>query len=182
MVRPDRINYQNLQNADSVSFSYHYDILRQANNKRYYKKEIKRNIRLVAIRIINESDSITDLNRYEFYAGKNKAALLPVTSVYKKLKQKWWPFLFYSLLTINSMETHCIGGRCRTRSKIVFPIGVFIAAGNIIYASISNQHFKKELSYFEYKPKSLQPGEHYYALIGIQEDNYEPITLHLTIP
>jgi hypothetical protein len=49
MIEPSSINYQSVKENDGLKFEYKYDLLK----KKYAKKEEKKGIRIVAVKITN---------------------------------------------------------------------------------------------------------------------------------
>ncbi len=52
MIEPKSINYVSTNETDNVKLEYKYDLL----DKKYAKKELKKDVRLVAVKITNNSE------------------------------------------------------------------------------------------------------------------------------
>ncbi|MBX2841830.1 MAG: hypothetical protein KTR26_08655 [Flammeovirgaceae bacterium] len=52
-VNPQNVFYQSSSNQDNVSFSYKYEVLHERGNKKYAKKEAKKGIKLVVVKVEN---------------------------------------------------------------------------------------------------------------------------------
>ena len=172
-IMPSRVIYPSVENSDQ--FSYKYNVLRLAGNKKLAKKEDKFNVRIVAIRIVNTSNRVLRYGyNFDFYSGDYKARLLEPEVVTASLKQSVPIYLLYLLLTPMTFET--------TSSSI--PIGLVvgpgITAGNMIVAGSANKRFREELIEYSIIEREIKPGETFYGLIGISDNSYMPLTLKMT--
>lgn len=52
-VNPRILNYNYTGNGNGVALSYQYDMLLVRKNKRYAKKEVKKHLRVVAVKVTN---------------------------------------------------------------------------------------------------------------------------------
>lgn len=172
-IEPNSIRYSGTNVIDSIRFDYRYNLL----SKKYAKKEIKKRIKVVAIKITNNSSKdlvfgkdvkLTQANGTEIYIMDNEY-------VYKSLKQSTVSYLWYLLLTpINlyttSTETTRNGyTRENTNSiPIGLAIGPGLAGGNMIAASSANKKFKQDLLTYNINGTVLKKGETTYGLIGIE--------------
>jgi hypothetical protein len=97
-VRVNNVSYSSATEDEGIEMQYKYDVLREAGNKKYAKKEIKKNIRLVAVELTNNSDRpINFKDDIEIYSGDQK--VIPLEPVYakKELKQIAPLYLLWSL-------------------------------------------------------------------------------------
>lgn len=179
MIQPKSINYVSSNENSNVELQYKYELL----HKKYTKKELKKGIKLVAIKIINNSNKdlifgkdivLTYENDSEIYLVENK-------QVYKLLKQSPLSYLWYLLLTPTNLfttETNSSGIQETTSST---PIGLLLgpglAVGNMVAADAANKKFKTELLDYNIKGTVIAKGETQYGLIGIQTNSYDSIKL-----
>ena len=127
MIQPKLINYVFSNENSNVELQYRYELL----HKKYIKKELKKGIKLVAIKITNNSNKdlifgkdivLTYENDSEIYLVENK-------QVYKLLKQSPLSYLWYLLLTPTNLfttETNSSGIEETTSST---PIGLLLGPG-----------------------------------------------------
>ena len=179
MIQPKSINYVSSNENSNVELQYRYELL----HKKYFKKELKKGIKLVAIKITNNSNKdlifgkdivLTYENDSEIYLVENK-------QVYKLLKQSPLSYLWYLLLTPTNLfttETNSSGIEETTSST---PIGLLLgpglAVGNMVAADAANKKFKTELLDYNIKGTVITKGETQYGLIGIQTNSYDSIKL-----
>ena len=159
---------------------YRYDVLTKHSNKKYAKKEDRTNIRLVAVKFTNNSDAPVNGNELRVFSGDQEITLVDKETVYKKLKQGSAIYLLY--LPLIMTKTECgrgpYGG-CET--KMLFPIGVPISLLNILVSATSNANFKKDLSIYDFKNKTIKPGQSEYVVIAVRNANYGVINVFPTL-
>ncbi|PXX28330.1 hypothetical protein [Arenibacter sp. ARW7G5Y1] len=186
MIKPKSINYVSTNETERVKIEYKYDLL----HKKYAKKELKKGVTLVAIKITNNSDRDlkygSDIKlTYENGADIN---VMENEKVFKTLKQRPVSFLLYLLLTplnINRTELsdpHEIYEDWFYESRSTFiPIGLVLgpglALGNLIVASSANKKFKTEILEYNICETIIKKGETKYGLIGIKTDPFNSLKL-----
>jgi hypothetical protein len=139
------------------------------------KKADKFDIRIVAIRIVNNSKRVLRYGyNFDFYSGDHKARMLEPDIVSATVKQNVPIYLLYLLLTGMRFET----------SSASIPIGLVIgpgvAAGNMIVAGSANKNFRNELLENSIIDRDIKPGETFYGLIGITDNSYLPLSIKIT--
>jgi hypothetical protein len=171
-INPSKIIYPSVENGDQ--FSYKYNVLRLAGNKKLAKKEDKFNVRIVAIRIVNNSNRVLRHGyNFDFYSGDQKARMLEPDVVSASIKQSVPIYLLYLLLT---------GMRFETSSGSIligYVIGPGITAGNMIVAGSANKRFREELIEYSIIEREIKPGETFHGLIGISDNTYLPLTIRI---
>ena len=181
VIEPNNLNYVSKAEMEGVILEYKYDLL----DKKYSKKEDKKGIRLVAVKISNNSERDLvfgrDLNLV--YANGNEIYVLDKEKTFKTLKQSPATHLFYLLLTpVNfyTTKTNEYGLQETTSSTPVgLILGPGLAAGNLIAASSANKKFKTELENFDIKGSTINQGEVKYGLVGIDSQSYDALKLSL---
>ena len=177
IIEPETINYISNNFADNVSLQYKYDLL----DKKYAKKEVKKGVKLVAVKITNnsEKDLVFGKDIKLIYENGNEIYVMENEKVYKNLKQSPATYLFYLLLTpINfyTTERNSNGFEEQTSS---FPIGLILgpglAGGNMIAAGSANKKFKSEMMSYNIHGTVIEKGETRYGLIGIKSGSYDAI-------
>ena len=181
MIEPTTIDYNTTNESGNVKLEYKYDLL----HKKYAKKEEKKGVKLVAIRITNNSGkavmfgrdaTLTFENGTEVYVMENQKA-------FKTLKQSPASYLWYLLLTpINLYPTETKSSRFPEKPSTT-PIGVILgpglAGGNMIAASSANTKFKQELLDYNLNGNIIKNGETKYGLIGIKADSFDALKLKI---
>jgi hypothetical protein len=181
MIEPKSISYISTNETDNVKLEYKYDLL----DKKYAKKELKKGVKLVAVKITNSSGKdlmfgrdakLTYGNGTEVYVMENEKA-------FKTLKQSPASYLWYLLLTpVNfyTTETSSNGFQEETSST---PIGLILgpglAGGNMIAAGSANKKFKEEMLEYNVNGTIIKNGETKYGLIGIKADSFDALKLKI---
>ena len=181
MINPDKLNYNSKSEIQGVRLEYKYNIL----EKKYAKYESKKGIRLVALKIQNnsEKDLIFDEDLFLVDSRGNHISIYESTRTISLLKQKPASYLWYLLLTpINfyTYDTNSYGGQETTSST---PIGLILgpglAAGNFITASSANKKLESEILKYDIIGRVIKKGETVHGLIGIISDNYESLNIKM---
>lgn len=179
LIEPKTINYLSANSNDGVKLEYKYDLLR----RKYKKKERKKGVKLVAIKVTNTTDrdlifgkdvTLTYVNDSEIYILENE-------KVFKTLKQSPASYLWYLLLTpVNfyTTETNQYGMQENTSSTpIGLVLGPGLAGGNMIASSSANKKFQTEMLDYNINGTIIKSGETKFGLIGIQTDSFEALKL-----
>ncbi len=179
LINPPSLNYNSGNDAGGVSMRYKYDLL----DKKYAKKEVKKDIKLVAISITNTSNKDLTFGKdlRLVYENGNTVMILENDKVFKDLKQSPASYLFYLLLApVNLTVTNSDGYSTESNS---FPIGLIVgpglAGGHMIAASSANKKFKEELLTYDLNGTVIPKGETRYGLIGINSDSYDSLRIKL---
>lgn len=179
-IEPKSLNYFSSSEVNGVKLEYKYNLL----SKKYFKKELKKGIKLAAVKITNNSnkDYIFGQDLKLTYSNNNEIGLLENTRVYSMLKQNTPIYLLYLLLTPMRFEVNqTTNGFTETTSST--PIGLIIgpalAGGNMIAASSANKRFKTELENYDLMGKTIKQGETKYGIIAINSNSSESLKLKL---
>lgn len=184
-INPPSTNYSSHDLQDGISISYQYDVLRSVGNKKYAKKEQKRGVRLIAIKVTNNTDSTINIGRdVTFYSGQNEILPMQPFATKEALKQQPALYLLYLLTTPAKLyvtKTNSNGTGTETETyPIGYVMGPGLTVGNMAMASSSNNKMLNELITYDILNKDVKKGETIYGLIGIRSYGYNPISLKLT--
>ena len=180
LINPETLNYHTDFYKDSISFSYKYDVLLGKANKKYDAREDKKGVRVVAVKIINNTDQVINFGtNIKLYSGNNEILPLEPHVTYSALKQGVPAFLAYLLLTpVNLYITN-------SNSTEVIPIGLALGPGltigNMAVSGTANSKFKNELLEYNLLVKGITPGETVYGLIGINDMEHKPLSLKVEL-
>lgn len=181
-IAPETLNYSSKNILNGISFEYKYDLL----TKKYKKKESGNRIKVVAVKITNNSDI-----DYVFgntlnltYENGDSVLLLESDQIFKIIRQRPASYLWYLLLSplqfYSGTTTNSYGGTEATNS---FPIGLIVgpglAAGNMIGASEANRNLNNDLVKYSILGKTIKKGETVYGLVGIQSNGYEALKIKI---
>jgi hypothetical protein len=175
-INPATINYVVHDFQDGIGFSYKYDVLRENGNKKYAKKEDKKGVRLVAVKVTNNTDTVIKVgDNYVFYSGQNQIIPMEPLAVKSSIKQivpGYLPYLLLTFLQLNvntptSSDTYQVG----------YIVGPAVTLGNMLMASSSNTKMLEELNIYNILNREIKQGETVYGIIGIRDMGYNPISL-----
>lgn len=185
-IKPKAINYAAHSMDGPVSFSYHYDVLSEAGNKKYAKREKTKNLKLVAVRISNYSGRKLNITQdLAFYCGNREIFPCSPGLVKNELKQGVAVYLLYMLLTPLNLyvsNSNNNNGYMNTEVKtyrVGLILGPAVTIGNLATSGTANANFYDELQQSNIVNKEIENGETIYGLVGFREIGYDPLTLEL---
>lgn len=179
-IQPQYQNYMAHDLTDGISLSYKYDVLQDVGNKKNAKKEDKNGVRVIAVKITNNSDSIICIGKNAaFYSGYNQLMPLSPKIILEEVGQSPASHLLYLLLMpMNLYTTKQTASGTETKS---FPIGLIIgpgiALGNLAVASNSNANLEIELIKNDLIGRDIQKGETIYGIVAFKGLGYLPLTI-----
>lgn len=186
-INPTTLNYGSKSIENNILLEYKYDLLK----KKYRKKEAKNEIKLIAIKITNntENDLVFGKDFKLFYDNNNQVNLIETEKLFKTIKQSPASYLWYLLLSplqfYSGTTTTTNGSYTETEPANSFPVGLILgpglAAGNIIAASSANKNFKNELMEFDINGKTIKKGETVYGIIGSNSSSYDAIKIKMQL-
>ncbi|HMG92839.1 MAG TPA: hypothetical protein VK589_22435 [Chryseolinea sp.] len=169
------LNYESSANWENVEMRYKYDVLRQSGNKKYAKKEIAKNIRVIAVQFTNMSDRPVNFSEdVVIYSGSRIIIPLPPELAKKGLKQIAPLHLLWCLLWVNIST--CDGYDC---SSTLLPVGPAIGLFNMLKASGANKNLLAELTRYNMLNKTIDPGETLNGLITIAAESGQALQIRL---
>lgn len=184
-IEPAGLTYNSVKTEKDVTLEYKYGLL----EKKYAKKEQKNDVRLVAVKITNNSerDLVFGQDVKLSYESGNNLLLLEREKIFKELKQNPATYLFYlplSLLTLQITTTNSDHNSVQTTNAI--PVGLILgpglAGGNLYQAARANKKLKEELLENDLTGKRIPKGETLYGLIGVRADNYDSLKINISEP
>ncbi|MEP1486887.1 MAG: hypothetical protein ABJK28_00510 [Algibacter sp.] len=177
MISPKTINYVSSTETDGVKLEYKYDLL----DKKYEKKELKKGLRLVAIKITNNSDKdlIFGKDTKLTYINGNEIEVMENTKAFNTIKQSTASYLFYLLLTPMNLYTTGTDGQQTSSTPIGLVVGPGLTAGNMIAAGSANNKLKTEMLEYNINGTVIKKGETKYGLIGIKADSFDTLKLKI---
>lgn len=176
-INPPTLHYPQVTDSDNIS--YKYDVLMQRGDRKLAKKEMKNEIRVVAVKIYNNTTQTLHYGKnYTIFAGDRQADILTIPEVTKHIQETVPTYLLYLLFTPTTFNTNS------ETSSSSFPIGLILGPGltalNVGIAATANSHFKKEMQEYNILEQDIKPGETAYGLIGMQTPDFAPLTLKWT--
>ncbi len=182
-INPDSIYYSSSDKKEGIELNYKYNLL----DKKYAKKETKKGIRLVAVKITNntENDIIFGDDFTLSYDNGNDLVFLDNESSFSSLKQSSASYLFYLLLTpinlyITKINSDSNGIQESTSTiPIGYVLGPGLAIGNLIGAGSANTKFKNELATNTIVGTTIKKGKTKSGLIGIKSTGFDAIRIKI---
>jgi hypothetical protein len=176
MIAPKSINYVSTNETDNVKLEYKYDLL----DKKYAKKELTKGVKLVAIKITNNSEKDLMFGRDAVltYEDGTEIFVMENEKVFKSLKQSPTSYLWYLLLTPMNLYTS-ENGQQTSSTPIGLVVGPGLAGGNMIVAGSANKKFKTEMLEYNINGTTIKKGETKYGLIGIKADSFDSLKLKM---
>lgn len=184
-INPETLNYGSKSMESNILVEYKYNLL----DKKYKKKETKNNIKLIAVKITNNSEKDIVLGQ-DFkltYENGNDVSLMETERLFKTIKQSPASYLWYLLLTpmqlYSGTTTTSNGFYTETKPANTFPIGLIVgpglAGGNMIAASAANKNLKNDLRQYDLQGKTITKGTTVYGLIGVNSNSYDAIKIKM---
>ncbi|MBV8389058.1 MAG: hypothetical protein JO080_04590 [Mucilaginibacter sp.] len=173
-INPNTLTYLSGSSEKSVSLDYKYNLL----NGRYAKREAKSTIKLVAVKISNNSgrDLTFGKDIKLAYGNGSEAVLADNAKVFDETKQHPAIYLLYLLLTparltttSNNMQTSSI--------PFGYALGPGLTIGNMAVAGSANGKYRDELMKYDINGTVIKNGTTVYGLVGINSANFEGIKL-----
>lgn len=161
-----------------MKLEHKYELL----DKKYKKKELAKGVRLIAIKITNNSDKdvVFGQNVKLNYDNGSEIYVMDNDKVFTSLKQSPASYLWYLLLTPTNLYTTETQNGFETQNSI-FPIGLILgpglAGGNMIAASSANKKFQTDLTTHNLNGMTIKQGQTASGLIGIRSDDYNSIKI-----
>ena len=172
-IKPAELKYPALEDS---TFSYQYNVILRAGNRKLSKKEAKSHMRVVAVKIFNNTGQTLEYRKnFRIYSGNNEVSLLSPVVASAGIKQTAGLHLLYLLLTPMTLDVDNSGS-----IPIGLVIGPGIALGNMFVASGANKRFREELLNNELENRAIANGESFYGLITINDNGFMPLSLKLT--
>jgi len=177
MIEPKAINYISTNETNNVKLEYKYDLL----EKKYAKKELKKGVKLVAIKITNnsEKDIIFGRDAKLTYENGTEIFVMENDKVFQTLKQSTASYLWYLLLTPLNLYTTGSNGEQTSSTPIGLVIGPGLTGGNMIAAGTANKKFKTEMLAYNINGTLIKKGETKYGLIGIKSNSFDSLQLKI---
>ena len=174
-INPETVVYNSISTDNGITMEYKYDVL----TKKYKKKEGKKKLRVVAIRITNrgETEKVIGQDIRFVYQSGAELSLLDHKIIFKSLKQHPATHLLYMLFTpLNIYVSDGYNGSTST-IPVGLAIGPGLTLGNVLTSSGANRKFRKELEAKSLIGKIIKPGETVSGVIGIAAEGYDPIQI-----
>ncbi len=181
-INPPTLNYNSHDLQDGIWLSYKYDVLREKGNRKYAKKEDKKGVKLIAIKITNNTDTVINVGKdAAFYSGQNQIFPMEPMAIKESIKQIVPGYLPYLLLTFTNL--YVTKSTYYSVTTETYPIGLVlgptITIGNMAVAGSANKNMLNELYDYNILSRDIQKGETVYGIIGVRDMGYIPISVKM---
>jgi len=177
-IYPPSVNYSSHDLQEGISFSYKYDVLRERGDKRYANKEFKKNVRVVAVKLTNNTDGVLNVGAdLMFFDGTNQIIPMDPRSISSAIKQITPGYLGYLLLTFVSLSVTTNSGTDYYPVGLV--MGPVITLGNVVVSASANSNLQKELDMYDIRNRDIQPGETIYGIMGFYNIGYDVLKVKI---
>ncbi|WBL24454.1 hypothetical protein [Zunongwangia sp. HGR-M22] len=176
-IEPESLPYGSMNKDKDIAMQFQYRLL----SKKYASKEKNKGLKLVALKILNNSDKSyffgEDLRLT--YNDGSPVVFATTNQTYDMLKQKSGFYFLYLLLSPTKFTTSRSDqyGNMQTTNNI--PIGLLIGPGisllNFFKAKNANNSFKAELDKYELFNKEIPAGKTVYGLVGIKSTQFKEL-------
>lgn len=178
-ISPQTNYFNATETTEAFEFSYRYNVLKEKGNKKYAKKEDKKGLRVVAVKITNTTGHpIKFPEDIALQAGNQDIRLLEPEFIHSKLKQGVPIYLLYLLFTPMKLYTNSSNGD-HNSYDIGYLLGPGLTGLNMGIAASANNKFKEELLTYSLANRVIEDGETVYGIIGFQDFGYAPLKIGL---
>jgi hypothetical protein len=175
-INPQKLYFNSATVGDNLNYATRSNVLAEAGNERYAKKEIKNSVRLIAVQVVNKSDRDIVLRKdARFYLGDKVVFPIEPEQLKNQVKQPAGLYMLWSLLWV--VVVKCENDDC---TAIPIPLGVLIGAGNTSKASKANKALLHELEQNNILDKTIHPGEAVTGLIGVASTGDTALRIELS--
>lgn len=182
-INPSTLNYNSHDLQDGIGISYKYGVLSERGNKKYARKEYKKNVKLIAVKITNNTESVINIGKNAaFFSGQNQIIPMEPMAIKKSIKQIVPAYLPYALLTFVNFtvtKTSSSGMPETDVYPIGYGLGPAVTFGNMAMAGSSNRDLLNELYEYNILGRDIQKDETVYGIIGVRNIGYNPLTLKM---
>lgn len=181
-IQPSQLNYNSTVSNNNVELSYKYDVLRERGNKKYAKKEDKKAVKMVAVKITNNTEVDIIVSRdVKFFAGQSQVFPLEPQSARDLVKQNVLSYLPYALLTFTTLTITKSNSYSYSQER--YPIGLGlgpgVTIGNMVTAGNANKKMLSELYENNIMNKVIKKGETAFGIISLRGVDYSPLSIEV---
>lgn len=178
---PDARNLSYISSTSShgLKLFYKYDVL----ENKYAKKELKTGIKVIGVKITNNSNEPYTFGRnlMLYYSNGNEVQLVEPEMAFKSLKQGSAIYLLYLLATPINLYTYKTDSNGFQRETSSTPIGAVLGPGltlsNVLVSSSANARFRSHLLGHNIVGKVIAPGETISGFIPIRSSSFDSLVL-----
>lgn len=174
-INPPQVDYHLSKKVDDVTLAYKYGKL----NKKYTRKQRIGGVKLVSVKITNNSDKelIYGQNVKLTYANGRMANIMENKKAFKLIRQQSVPYFLYLLLIPLNFDSYDAYGRVTSSVPIGNILGPAITLLNFLTAESANSKMKRELLKNDLEGRSIKAGETVYGIVALKTDDWEELDI-----
>ncbi|MFN8294886.1 MAG: hypothetical protein U0T69_01765 [Chitinophagales bacterium] len=154
-INMSSIPFKDYRTENKISYSVRQGVMYNMKNFFYAKKEQKKNVSLMAFKIVNKSELPININDLQFSCGAS-VPIMPVKmdEYYNTVKQKSALYWLYSPGVVVYPRPPKGSGKF-----IPLPFGLPIAAANFAIAYKANKKMQHDIQMLDLANKVIQPND-----------------------
>ena len=177
-INPRQLYYTAHTSRDGILISYKYNVLQEKGNKKFAKKERRKNVQMIAIKLTNKTNRTINARKdLIFYSGDTPIYPMQPVDVKNKIRQSVPSYLPYLLLTFTTVIFP--DGSSAVAVPVGLVLGPGITAGNMAVAATANKRLLDELDRYNILDKDIAPGDTVFGIISVQNSGFGPISVRL---
>ncbi len=155
----------------NFDFNYKYNILSTSGNAFFARKENRKGLKLVGVKLENKSnDTIFLLNDLQILSNGKNLEFKTTEESYKLLKQKPVLHLLEAFSIVFYSQNGFQGG-----GIFISPIGIFFAIPNVLIAANANNKMYKDFSSYNILKLKIPPHKEGFALLCFESRLNPPL-------
>jgi hypothetical protein len=179
-IDPESVVYEQVFENDDIKFSYRYDALGYRKNRKLARLEKSNHMRIVAAKITNKTTRTLNIDRdIDLFTDAEDPYYVDGITAAARIHQRTNAYLFYALLLYPKFDCEGRGLNCKPR--YIIPVGLPIAAFNMLRANKANKAMTKEFEKYSVYTRDIAPGETVYAIMALEFEGNETLPLQLSI-
>jgi hypothetical protein len=173
-VIKDIPDFSDKTTVQHVDVSFQHDLLRKTGNRKYARRASRKDISVVAVKIVNRSGkTLVPGENLFFTSDGERVDLIDTKRLFRKTRQSVFIHLLYLPLTFIFIAD----------GDVLVPIGIFIgpplAGANMVIAAISNDLYRDALRKFELVGKPVSPNSIAIGIIGLRRKKLGVLSIDL---
>ena len=175
-IQFDDVDYHQAQTDGPYEIDYRYKVLDGSSNTRWGKKELKKGVYVVGVRIQNHSDQALPLDEgtLRVRAGQEPLRIVDGASAATEMKQAVWPRALWSLLWVTFWQTDG-----ENTTAIPIPVGVPVAIMEVSKSRSANRAVKEDFLEKELVSQTIPAGGSAEGLLFLRNASYRPLTFEV---
>lgn len=174
-IKMSDIPFNEFRNDNNISYSIRQGVMFNLKNKFFFKREVKRDIDLIAFKIVNKTDQTISISDMDFFCG----ATLPLQRIsvdeyYNSIKQKsnlYWLYsvgmVVYPKPAVYKLSNNTSANKPDNPKKFIkngkqfipLPFGLPMAAVNYGISKKANNKLQLNLQLLDLSNKVIQPHD-----------------------